>query len=100
MGNWQREGERRRRRRRRGVGGGGGGGGGGAKENENVVEKIERHWMETMESLESVGLYLILVARRPMSNRGERDGGQERGTTPGDGPTCGPGHPKSRQGLA
>lgn len=54
--------------------------------------------MERMESLERVGLYLILVARRPMSNRGERDGG----TTLGDGPTrgsAGGGHVYPTSGL-
>lgn len=52
-----------------------------AKERERVVERTERLWMERMESLESVGLYLIPVARQPVSNRGERDGGQERDHT-------------------
>lgn len=66
----EKERDREKRRKRRG-----------AKERESIVEKIERLWMERMESLESVGLYLILVARRPMSNRGERDGGQERDHT-------------------
>lgn len=78
VGNWQREGEREkrgskkrgrkgRRRRRRGT-----------KERECGVRKTERLWMKRMESLESEGLYLILVSRQLMSNRGERDGGQER----------------------
>lgn len=53
----------------------------GKEDRERIVEKRERLWMERMESLESVGLYLILVARQPMSNRRERDGGQERDHT-------------------
>ena len=47
------------------------------EEEEGVVEKTERPWMERTESLESVGLYLIQVAEQQMSNRGERDGGQD-----------------------
>lgn len=58
---------RKGRRRRRGT-----------KEREWGVKKTERLWMKRMESLESEGLYLILVSRQLMSNRGERDGGQER----------------------
>lgn len=83
MGNWQRR--RRKRKERQGDEGGEEGGRRGTKERESIVGKTERLWMERMESLERVGLYLILVARRPMSNRGERDGG----TTLGDGPTRG-----------
>lgn len=68
MGNWQREGESEEEEE-------------GVKKREKVVQKTERLWMERMESLDSVGLYLILVARQPMNNRGERDGGQERDHT-------------------
>lgn len=67
---------RRKRGRERRRGGGGGGGGGG----QSIVEKTESLWMERMESLDSVGLYLILVSRRPMSN-------MEKGTAVGDNPT-------------
>lgn len=63
----KKRGRKGRRRRRRGT-----------KERECGVKKTERLWMKRMESLESEGLYLILVSRQPMSNRGERDGGQER----------------------
>lgn len=58
---------RKGRRRRRGT-----------KERECRVKKTERLWMKRMESLEREGLYLILVSKQPMSNRGDRDGGQER----------------------
>lgn len=47
---------------------------------QSIVEKTESLWMERMESLESVGLYLILVSRQPMSNG-------EKGTAAGDNPT-------------
>lgn len=47
---------------------------------QSIVEKTESLWMERMESLDSVGLYLILVSRRPMSN-------MEKGTAVGDNPT-------------
>lgn len=69
-GNCQREGEREAGRR------------GGEEEagGQSIVEKTESLWMERMESLESVGLYLILVSRQPMSNG-------EKGTAVGDNPT-------------
>lgn len=47
---------------------------------QSIVEKTESLWMERMESLESAGLYLILVSRQPMSNG-------EKGTVVGDNPT-------------
>lgn len=50
---------------------------------ESTREKTEKLWMEGMESLETVGLYLILVTRQQVSNRGARDG-QQRETPLGD----------------
>lgn len=49
---------------------------------QSIVEKTESLWMEGMESLESAGLYLILVSQQPMSNG-------EKGITVGDNPTHG-----------
>lgn len=70
MGNWQRQEKEKERVR-----------GGGEEREVGALEKTERLWMKRMESLESVGLYLSQVARQPMSNRGERDGGQEEDHT-------------------
>lgn len=70
MGIWQSEGERKREKEKQG-----------GKGEREGGEKTERLWMERMESLESVGPCLILVARQPMSNRVERDGWQEKDHT-------------------